>query len=54
MIGIFFYGKTRFKNLSNSLNKLNSKGIPLTIFFVFIFGIDLSAQDRTFFFGVQF
>ena len=48
MIGIFFYGKTRFKNLSNSLNKLNSKGIPLTIFFVFIFGIDLSAQDRTF------
>ena len=48
MIGIFFYGKTRFKNLSNSLNKLNSKGIPLTIFFSFIFGIDLSAQDRTF------
>ena len=25
MMGIFFYGKTRFKNLSNGLKKLSSK-----------------------------
>ena len=48
MMGIFFYGKTRFKNLSNGLKKLSSKGIPLAVFFIFIFSIELSAQDRTF------
>lgn len=48
MLGIFFYGKTRFKNLSNGLKKLSSKGMPLAIFFIFIFSIELSAQDRTF------
>ncbi|MDG2147173.1 MAG: cytochrome c biogenesis protein CcsA, partial [Flavobacteriaceae bacterium] len=54
MLGIFFYGKTRFKNLSNSLKKLNSKGMPLTVFFFFIFSINLNAQDRTFSLGSNF
>jgi len=48
MMGIFFYGKTRFKNLSNGLKKINSKGKLLTIFFVFVFGIEAGAQERTF------
>ena len=43
MCGIFFIGRTRFKNLSMSLSKLNNKNFSI-VFLFFFFNI-LSAQD---------
>ena len=48
MIGIFFIGKTRFKDLSNSLDKINLKKKALTAL-VLLFGLtftSLKAQDH--------
>ncbi len=49
MIGIFFLGKTRFKDLSRSLDKINLKKQSLSILLV-LFSLttyDISAQDQT-------
>ena len=48
MIGIFFVGKTRFKDLSRSLDKINLKKQSLSIFLI-LFSLNLfsiSAQDH--------
>ena len=47
MIGIFFIGKTRFKDLSNSLEKINLKKKALTVGLILLGlnGFSLKAQD---------
>ncbi len=46
MIGIFFIGKTRFKNLSNALDKINQKKRALGSFIIFFIlqSFNLNAQ----------
>jgi cytochrome c-type biogenesis protein CcsB len=48
MLGIFFIGKTRFKDLSNSLEKINIKKKSLTVLIALFgfYGIPLNAQDH--------
>ena len=48
MIGIFFIGKTRFKDLSNSLEKINLKKKVLTIGLILIglSGLSVNAQEH--------
>ncbi len=48
MIGIFFIGKTRFKDLSNSLEKINIKKKSLTVLIALFgfYGIPMNAQDQ--------
>jgi cytochrome c-type biogenesis protein CcsB len=48
MIGIFFIGKTRFKDLSNSLEKINLKKKVLTIGLILIglSGLSVHAQEH--------
>ena len=49
MIGIFFIGKTRFKDLSRSLDKINLKKQSLSIFLLLfsLTATHVSAQDHT-------
>ena len=48
MIGIFFVGKTRFKDLSRSLDKINLKKQSLSIFLILFLLVlpSISAQDH--------
>ncbi|MBT8281050.1 MAG: cytochrome c biogenesis protein CcsA [Muriicola sp.] len=45
LLGIMFFGKTRFKDLANSLEKLRKKKAAITTIVVLTFGAPLFAQE---------
>ncbi len=47
LMGIMFFGKTRFKDLAKSLDKLKKKKVALTVVIVLLSFMNMGAQDTT-------
>jgi len=45
LMGIMFFGKTRFKDLANSLDELKKKKAAITTAIIFLFSLGLHAQE---------
>jgi len=47
LMGIMFFGKTRFQDLAKSLDKIKKKKTALTMLFVLVFGLNVLAQEHS-------